>query len=141
MDIGFKLKRVNDEMFKQANNRLQKDNMTFSQLFVLVYLYKDAQDMTASMKELERRFEVAQATMAGIVSRLETKGLVVGVTDSQDRRVKHIRLTPQGLEYLENNHQKMEEHNLRLIQGLNEEELKNLNHYLDVIYQNILEDE
>ena len=54
MDISFKLKRVNDEMFKQANNRLQKDNMTFSQLFVLVYLYRDAKDMTASLKELER---------------------------------------------------------------------------------------
>lgn len=141
MDISFKLKRVNDEMFKQANNRLQKDNMTFSQLFVLVYLYRDAKDMTASLKELERRFEVAQATMAGIASRLEAKGFVEGVINSQDRRVKQIHLTPQGLEFLKKNHQKMEEHNKHLVQGLSEEELNQLNRYLDIIYQNILEDE
>ncbi len=141
MDISFKLKRVNDEMFKQANNRLQKDNMTFSQLFVLVYLYRDAKDMTASLKELERRFEVAQATMAGIASRLEAKGFVEGVINSQDRRVKQIHLTPQGLEFLKKNHQKMEEHNKHLVQGLSEEELSQLNRYLDIIYQNILEDE
>ncbi|MBQ6221535.1 MAG: MarR family transcriptional regulator [Solobacterium sp.] len=141
MDISFKLKRVNDEMFKQANNRLQKDNMTFSQLFVLVYLYREAKDMTASLKELERRFEVAQATMAGIASRLEAKGFVEGVINSQDRRVKQIHLTPQGLEFLKKNHQKMEEHNKHLVQGLSEEELNQLNRYLDIIYQNILEDE
>ncbi len=141
MDISFKLKRVNDEMFKQANNRLQKDNMTFSQLFVLVYLYRQAKDMTASLKELERRFEVAQATMAGIASRLEAKGFVEGVINSQDRRVKQIRLTPQGEEFLEKNHQKMEEHNQLLVHGLSEEDLENLNRYLDIIYQNILENE
>ena len=141
MEISFKLKRVNDEMFKQANNRLQKDNMTFSQLFVLVYLYREAKDMTASLKELERRFEVAQATMAGIASRLEAKGFVEGVINSQDRRVKQIHLTPQGLEFLKKNHQKMEEHNKHLVQGLSEEELNQLNRYLDIIYQNILENE
>lgn len=141
MDISFKLKRVNDEMFKQANNRLQKDNMTFSQLFVLVYLYKDAKDLTASLKELERRFEVAQATMAGIASRLEAKGFVEGVINSKDRRVKQIHLTPQGQEFLKKNHQKMEEHNKRLVQGLSEEDLNQLNRYLDIIYQNILENE
>ena len=79
--------------------------------------------------------------MAGIASRLEAKGFVEGVINSQDRRVKQIHLTPQGQEFLKKNHQKMEEHNKRLVQGLSEEELSQLNRYLDIIYQNILENE
>ena len=48
------------------------------------------------MKEIERHFQVAQSTVAGIVVRLERKGFVEAAGDRSDRRIKLVRLTAEG---------------------------------------------
>ena len=136
-DIGLKLKRLHDEMHKQANNRLQKKGMTFSQLHVLIYLYRDAEDKTAPLKQLEKRFEVAQATMAGIVSRLENKGLVCSFSDENDKRIKKVMITDTGEELLLENREEILRHNQRLMDGFTEEEKNCLSGYLDRLYENV----
>lgn len=136
-DISLQLKRLHDEMHKQANNRLQKQGLTFSQLHVLIYLYRDAKENTASMKQLEKRFEVAQATMAGIVSRLETKELVCSFSDETDRRVKRVRIAEAGIALLLENKESINIHNRNLVEGFSEEELNRLSEYLDRLYDNV----
>ena len=48
------------------------------------------------MKELERKFCVAQSTVAGIISRLEQKGFVEAFGDASDKRIKLVHITPDG---------------------------------------------
>lgn len=95
LSCGMLIKQINSELEKNANNALRADNLTSSQISVLVEL-NEAPDGRMDMKQMEKRIHVAQSTLAGIVSRLEEKGYVRGMTSQKDRRVKIIQLTGDG---------------------------------------------
>ena len=67
-----------------------------SQISVLIELEK-AVDKQLELKRLEQSLHVAQSTAAGIVRRLEQKGFIEGFTSPEDKRVKMVRITPEGL--------------------------------------------
>ena len=93
---GWYIKRIDNALEKEANANLQALNLTMQQNRVLILL-AHAEEHTLSLKALEERFSAAQSTVAGLVSRLEKKGLVKAVNDPADRRVKLVRLTEEGV--------------------------------------------
>ncbi|MGN1248943.1 MAG: MarR family winged helix-turn-helix transcriptional regulator [Candidatus Spyradocola sp.] len=92
---GLLFKQIHDSLEKQANNQLRPKGLTMMQVSVLMSL-RDAPEKQLSMKEVESRFQVAQSTAAGVVSRLEKKGCVEACGDASDKRVKRIRITQTG---------------------------------------------
>ncbi|MCC8102912.1 MAG: hypothetical protein LIP11_11870 [Clostridiales bacterium] len=76
------------------------------------------------MKTLETHFDVAQSTAAGVIVRLERKGLVEGFVPKEDKRLKYIRLTEAGKELCRTSEQDLEVGEQILVAGLNEEERK-----------------
>ena len=89
---GYLLKQINDRLEKNANNILRTQDVTMSQLGALLELSR-APEGQLSLKELEKVLHVAQSTMAGIISRLERKGLVEPLADAGDRRIKLVQIT------------------------------------------------
>ena len=67
---GQLIKMLHDRLEKIANNTLREKDLTMMQISVLMELQK-AELKQRSMKELERKFCVAQSPVAGIISRLE----------------------------------------------------------------------
>ena len=118
---GKLIKLINDEMRKNANNAMRSQNMTMSQLGALLEL-DQAPEKRRSLKELEQSLHVAQSTAAGIVVRLEQKGLVEGVGDAEDRRIKRVRMTPAGEECIRTALHFREEAETQLLSGLTEAE-------------------
>lgn len=105
------IKQIHTELEKNANNTLRQDDLTMSQIRVLVELDK-APDKQLELKRLEQVLHVAQSTAAGIVCRLEQKGFIEGFINAEDKRVKMVRITPEGLaccRKAEANAQKVEE--------------------------------
>ena len=96
-DCGMLIKQINDELRKNANNALRSQGMTLTQLDALVELDR-APEGQRTLKELEQILHVAQSTAAGIISRLEQKGLVAGFGDAEDRRIKRVQITPAGVD-------------------------------------------
>lgn len=92
---GWYIKRIDNALAKEVNHNLQSHNLTIQQSHALVML-SHAPDYTLPLKELESRFAAAQSTVAGLVSRLEKKGLVEALHDPDDRRIKLVRLTQAG---------------------------------------------
>lgn len=92
---GWYIKRIDNALEKEANQNLQALNLTMQQNHALVMLVH-AEGHTLSLKELEERFCAAQSTVAGLVSRLEKKGLVEAVPNPADKRIKLVRLTEAG---------------------------------------------
>ena len=72
---GQLIKLLHDRLERHANNTLRGKDLTMMQVAVLMEL-QEAEQKQRSMKELERKFCVAQSTVAGIISRLEQKGFV-----------------------------------------------------------------
>ena len=91
------IRQIHTELEKNANNILRRDDLTMSQINVLIELAKaDGQQM--ELKRMEQLLHVAQSTAAGIVCRLEQKGFVEGFISPEDKRVKMIRITAAGID-------------------------------------------
>lgn len=118
---GAMVKQINDELEKRANNALRPHNLTMTQMQVLLTL-DDVSSGQMSLKDLEQSLHVAQSTAAGIVSRLEQKGLIEALGDPEDKRVKKVRITAKGLERCREAEQNMEETETYILSRLTETE-------------------
>lgn len=120
-DCGLLIKQINDEMQKNANNALRPLGITLAQLEALVELDRSPGGQRA-LKELEQLLRVAQSTAAGIIARLEQKGLAEGFGDAGDRRVKLVRITPAGAACVRAALHHRSEAEQKLLSGLTETE-------------------
>ena len=133
---GLLIKQIHDRLEKQSNNALRAKDLTMMQVSVLLALQKTA-GQQLSMKELERYFGVAQSTVAGIVSRLEQKGLVEAIGDAADKRIKLVHLTSNGELCCAEAACSMEEAEANLLKGFSSDERKVLNHLLARVADNL----
>ena len=131
---GELIKRLNSIMEKRANNSLNDDGVTLSQIKLLCIL---KQEGSLTLKELEKYFCVAQATISGIVVRLEKKGLIEGFYSPEDKRAKHIRLTDDGIKMCEHAKCSMERNEQWLLSSLDDDEKKELHTLLQKIYDDV----
>ena len=118
---GALIKQIHDALEKQANNSLRADGLTMAQVGVLLMLDR-AEHRQMPLKELEKALHVAQSTAAGIVSRLEQKGLVESFGDAEDRRVKVVRLSEAGAGCCRTADARMAEAERQLLSSLTEAE-------------------
>lgn len=114
---GAMIKKIHDELEKNANNAMRSHDITMAQCSALLIL-NGAFKKQMALKELERMLHVAQSTAAGIVNRLEQKGLVEGFGSPDDKRIKMVRITPQGIEKCQQAEQEMEQAEKSLLSGL-----------------------
>lgn len=114
---GALIKQIHDELEKNANNAMRSHDITMAQCSALLILNGTPEKQMA-LKELERMLRVAQSTAAGIVARLEQKGLAEGFGSPDDKRIKMVRITPQGIECCKNARQDMEQAEESLLSGL-----------------------
>lgn len=136
VSIGSLVKQIHDGLEKHANNSLRSQDLTMAQVNVLLELhFSPEKQMT--LKALERRLHVAQSTAAGIVARLEQKGLVEGLGDAADRRIKVIRITPAGEECCQRADRSMEEAEGRLVSGMTQTERMILVSLLERVVDNM----
>lgn len=131
---GWFIKRIDNALEKEANGNLQALNLTMQQNRALILL-AHAEGMTLSLKALEERFCAAQSTVAGLVSRLEKKGLVEALSDPSDRRVKLVRLTEEGVRLHEASRRMVVASEERLTALLSQEEKEALLTCLRKVYE------
>lgn len=118
---GQLIKLLHDQLEKRANNALRDKGLTMMQISILMELQK-AEQKQRSMKELERKFCVAQSTVAGIISRLEQKGFVEAFGDASDKRIKLVHITPDGETCCQEAAGYMAESEQMLLHGFSEDE-------------------
>ncbi|MBP3489851.1 MAG: MarR family transcriptional regulator [Roseburia sp.] len=121
VSCGMLIKQLNSTLEKNANNALREQDLTFAQVSALLAI-RDFPAQQISLKELEKLLHVAQSTTAGIISRLEQKGLVTGYGDPSDKRIKLVKITPLGEQYCRRAEQNMYEAEEMLLSGLTETE-------------------
>lgn len=91
------IKVTSEAVEKYIRQKLQEHDVTYSQGRIIVILYRTGLE-SITLKELESSFRSSQQTVAGLVSRLEEKGMVVGFYDPDDKRAKRVMLTEKGKE-------------------------------------------
>ena len=133
---GLMIKKIHEAVRKRVDNSLREKDLTLTQIHVLMVLGGEGGE-AKSLKELERRFQVAQSTIVGIIGRLETKGFVQGFTAPDDNRVKLVKLTPEGERFREANIKEVEEMEQRLLSNLTNEEKEEFLRMLLLVYDSV----
>lgn len=133
---GALIKCLAEMLDKNANNNLTECGVTFSQMKLLVMLHESGRD-SITMKEIERYFDLTQATVAGLVVRLEKKRLIEGFTDPDDKRIKRVRITPEGRLTCERSKTAMTDYENWFLKSLSDEERKELMRLMLKIYNDV----
>lgn len=133
---GMYFKRIHLDIEKEIHTKLSAYNLTKSQLDILNYLDQHPDQMTCQ-KDLQNYVHVSNATINGLVNRLEQNGYIYRITNSEDKRMVSIHPTEKAnqikdlfLTTIYNLEQKMMAH----IAPDKQEELVNL---LEQMIQNI----
>lgn len=130
------IKLLSEIIEKKVNYELKDYDITIGQARVLALL-KVSENEEMALKEIESFFHTAQSTVAGVVSRLEEKELVMPCSDSNDRRIKKIRLTQKGKDLINRSANKIGDIEMTLTKGFEESERKELIRLLFRVYDNI----
>lgn len=89
------IKKLETNIERRMNNAMKELDMTMTQIRALSILL-ELSDKQAALKFLERKLMLSQSVTAGIIKRLEQRGYVESFGDSEDRRIKIIKITPVG---------------------------------------------
>lgn len=133
---GSLIKMIHDNFERKANNALRPQGLTAAQGSALLHVFNES-DGQMTLKELERRMHVAQSTAAGIVVRLEQKGLIECFGDPSDRRIKCVRITESGKNCCRIGSAHVSEVEDRLFSCLSEDEQRELLRLLDKVCSSI----
>lgn len=81
---------------KYSNQLLSQQDLTASQFKIMLVLYHATQ--AVCQKDIEKKFNMTNPTVTGLVQKLEAKGLITRVSREDDQRVKQLVLTQQALD-------------------------------------------
>lgn len=130
------LLRVATDLSVALDACLSKHDLLQGRWWVLILLMREV-DLTSTPSVLAEKLGVTRATMTGLLDGLEQGGLVQRILVPEDRRSVKVRLTEAGQARLD---AVMPDYYSRLrqcMQGLNEQQRKDLQALLGVIDQGI----
>ncbi len=137
--VGFEIRRLDHMISKEIEARVKEegiDEITLMNGWIMRYLYENRKK-DIFQKDIEKFFSIGRSTVTNIIQILEKKGYVRRESVEHDARLKKVILTEQGIE----SHEKIEAIigclNHRMIQGIEEEDLKVFQRVADQIRKNV----
>lgn len=134
--IGPKVKSISNALKQHLCKDGESLNLTSAQMHVLRYLCIHQNDVIYQ-KDILNEFDLSNATVSGIISRLEAKGFVSCRSSKSDCRCKQIQITEKALScnhWIELNIMQVES---QMIKGFSDEDIVRLHQYLDRILSNL----
>jgi len=133
--LFFIMDRAHTRLSKEADNHLAKSSdVSTSQAAVLIYLgYHDRCRLTDLAEGTGRN----NAAITGLVSRMETDGLLERITLTSDRRAKAVALTDTGWTLREQVMNDFRDFNDRLVKGLSDSEIETVLKFLALAPDNV----
>lgn len=89
------IKQLEISMGRRMNNEIKELDMTMTQVRALSLLL-DYPEKQATLKDLEKKLQLSQSVTAGIVKRLEQRKYIESFGNSEDKRIKIVKITPLG---------------------------------------------
>lgn len=136
-DLLFLLYDVARLMRVRADQHARQMGMTRAQWVILVWLERRP---GITQNELAALVEVEPITIARLVDRLETRGVVERRLDPRDRRVRRLHLTPAAEPLLEVVHAYRRDSNVVLTEGVAPGDVKRIVAGLSAMKGNLLEE-
>lgn len=135
---GYMIKQINQLNQIRLNQMMAKFDLTASQTFTMIYLFKSYdRKIQVKQKDIEREMDISNPTVTGILNRLESKGLIERVECKDDARAKNICVTKKALKLDIELREMFIENETQLVSSLNDDEKKQLNYLLEKILRDL----
>ena len=134
--LSFKFKLIHESFVAILNRHLKEDDMTFSQLILISYLWEN-RDKKVTQKDISDALHIKHPTTIGLLKRLEEKEMLSVVVDPDNRKYRNIALTEKGKRFIENDRMRRRYTDEYMVEGMSEEEIKLLRSLLDRVYDNM----
>lgn len=136
--LGYRLYRTQRAVHRDLEEALAPFGISPAQWNALNQLERRG---PLSQRQLAAAIQREPATITRSIDKLEKAGLVERHPDPNDRRANVISLTPAGTDLLSDVQQPVIESNERLLDGLNDEEIRMAIDLLDRVYANCADEE
>lgn len=137
--IGLEIKKL-DRMLCRAMSYEARisgyDEITMMHGWIIRYLYSRRQEVVFQ-KDIEQQFSVGKSTVTNIIQLMEKKGYVLREPVSYDARLKRVMLTERGISIQQEMEEMARQMDVRLLTGIDEEELEIFLRVMDKIRENI----
>ncbi|MGM0168029.1 hypothetical protein IGI39_003041 [Enterococcus sp. AZ135] len=132
--LGYLLNTSARNIKSHLNNELKSAGITTSQWAILKLLSEKG---TSTQVDIALNLKSDKATVGAVIERIEKRGLVRKEKSSLDRRAYEVILTNEGKTLVDNLVGSAESVNKRALEGLDQDQRKNLEDYLNKIISNL----
>lgn len=134
--LGPLFKTIGNTLNSNITQQMQSAGLTSAQMFILHFLSRHT-DIPIYQKDVEDALELSHATVAGIISRLESKGFIRLEPSEKDKRCKRIVATDKAKELDAETGRVIDETEAKMLAGFSSEEASLLREYLHRILHNM----
>ena len=140
--LGLEIKRLNNLISRNISN-LETisllNEISNSNGFILRYI-EEHEDEVITQKDIEKAFSITRSTSSTVLSLMEKKELIVREVLKEDNRVKKVLITDKGKKINSDIKKEIDQFELNLIKGFNDDELKQFLFYIDKLKENLKEE-
>ena len=140
--LGLEIIRLNNLISRNISN-LETisllNEISNSNGFILRYI-EEHEDEVITQKDIEKAFGITRSTASTVLSLMEKKELIVREVLKEDNRVKKVLITDKGKKINSDIKKEIDQFELNLIKGFNDEELKQFLFYIDKLKENLKEE-
>lgn len=134
-DICLVFKEIFQNIEKQKNKNLQDLELTSIQASVLIYLLNESD--IKNQRDIEKKFNLTNPTVNGILNRLESKGFIKRTISQKDARNKEVHLTDKSLKLNSEMNSKAKEVEKNILNNISKDELEVFYSVVKKISENI----
>lgn len=135
-EFGFYIKKINDAMVAHANAQLKRLDLTYAQMEVIFYLL-EREKVQTTQKDIEEHFNLKHSSVAGLLQRMRTKGLVDMEVNPSDHRSRNVFLLGKSYDILNEMRRTRTEMGKHIANYLTREQMEQLTSLLAVFYSAI----
>lgn len=132
IEILVKLRKIIRSINLESKKIEKELGISIPQLLVLKYL-SDQSDYRAFAKDIKRYINLNASTVSGIISRLESKGLVAKSQKANDKRAIYIILTAKGAELLHKSPSTLQEKLSKRLKKLTKAQIEELDRNIELL--------
>ncbi len=132
IEILVKLRKIIRSINLESKKIEKELGVSIPQLLVLQYL-SDQEDYKAFAKDIKEYINLNASTVSGIISRLETKGLIAKLPKPNDKRATYITLTAKGADLLHKSPTTLQEKLSQRLKKLTPKQIEELDRNIELL--------
>ncbi len=137
--LAFRLYQCANLLNKTGTKALERHDVTTQQWAVLGALVRERWANGIAVGNLAALLMVSRQNLTGVLSRLESRGLIERIADPQDNRSRLIKLTPAGWNRWNAMQDDIAEFYKAMMDQMSNNDLIHVLHYLDVLRHNMVD--